>query len=130
MSFEEQQYQVYLSASEKDRGSIKWSMSMMMPEHVSMLKERNKRDGYIPRPVLEQWELEDMQSNLAIASAMKCELEYKLWNNGKFEMHCGVITRLNETTRQFYYLDTFGNNCGPYSLDDVVDITPVDYREY
>lgn len=130
MTFEEQQYQVYLSALEKDRGSIKWSMAMMMPEHVHLLQKDKERDGFIQKPYLEEWELEDLQANMVIASAMKCELEYKLWNNGKFEMHRGVVTRINEHTRQFYYLDPFGNNCGPYSLDDVVDITPVDYREY
>ncbi|WP_170061483.1 hypothetical protein [Rummeliibacillus pycnus] len=55
MTFEEQQYQVYLSAKQKDRGSIKWSMAMMMPEHVHLLqkdkdvmdtlKNHNKKNG-------------------------------------------------------------------------------------
>lgn len=41
-----------------------------------------------------------------------------------------VIIKLNKATREFYYMDPFGNNCGPYNLDDVVNISPVDYREY
>ncbi|WP_397537895.1 YolD-like family protein [Rummeliibacillus pycnus] len=126
MTSEEELYKIYEEAKLKDRGSIKWSMAMMMPEHVHFLKKDRERDGYIQKPQLDEWELDDMQMNLMMALKSKLELEYKIWNNGKFEYHRGVITRINVQTRELYYSDPFMEIKGPIDLDNIFGITPLD----
>ncbi|MFJ8262734.1 YolD-like family protein [Rummeliibacillus sp. NPDC094406] len=129
MSNEEELYNIYEDAKLKDRGNIKWSMAMMMPEHVALLQKEREKENYITKPELDEWELEDMQQNLIMALNSKIELEYKVWNDGKFDFHRGVITRINEQTKEFYYSDPFLNIRGPINLKEVVDISPIDYRE-
>ncbi|MFJ8261388.1 YolD-like family protein [Rummeliibacillus sp. NPDC094406] len=129
MKYEEESQNFIDSLNIKDRGSIKWSMAMMMPEHVALLKKEREKEDYIRKPELTEWELEDMQMNLMMALNIKLELEYKIWNDGKFEYHRGVITRINEQTKEFYYSDPFLNIRGPINLEEVVDISPIDYRE-
>ena len=126
MKYEEESQNYIDSLNIKDRGSIKWSMAMMMPEHVALLKKEREIEDYIRKPELDEWELEDMQQNLMMALHSKIELEYKIWNDGKFEFHRGVITRINEQTKLFYYSDPFMTIQGPINLDNVVGITPLD----
>ena len=126
MSNEEELYKIYEDAKLKDRGNIKWSMAMMMPEHVALLQKESEKENYIKKPGLTEWELEDMQQNLMIALHSRIELEYKIWNDGKFEFHRGVITRIIEQTREFYYSDPFMTIQGPINLDNVVGIEPLD----
>ncbi len=66
--------------------------------------------------------------NLMNALNSKLELEYKIWNDGKFEFHRGVITRIHEQSREFFYSDPFMSIQGPISLDNVVGISPLDLR--
>ncbi|WP_102692330.1 hypothetical protein [Rummeliibacillus pycnus] len=61
MTSEEELYKIYGEVKLKDRGSIKWSISMIMPEHVSMLKQRHELGAWIDKPQLSEWKLEDMQ---------------------------------------------------------------------
>ncbi|WP_186318725.1 YolD-like family protein, partial [Bacillus licheniformis] len=44
----------------KDRGSIKWT-AMMLPEHVSLLRELESRQNKVKRPVLDLSQIEDME---------------------------------------------------------------------
>lgn len=119
----------YEDAKNKDRGSKKWSMSMMLIEHVEALKEWYKEDEYIQKPKLSEWELEDLQHNMSAGLNSKLELEYIIWTDGRLVMHRGIITRIDLDTRKFYYSDPFSNKRGPYNLDDVVKINPLIYRE-
>lgn len=119
----------YEDAKNKDRGSKKWSMSMMLIEHVEALKKWYKEDEYIPKPQLADWELEDLQHNMSAGLNSKLELEYSIWTDGRLVMHRGIITRIDLDTRQFYYSDPFDRKRGPYSLDNVVKINPITFRE-
>ncbi|WP_146547947.1 YolD-like family protein [Rummeliibacillus suwonensis] len=113
----------------KDRGSKKWSTSMMLIEHVATLKKWKEEENYIPKPQLAEWELEDLQHNMKVGLKSKLELEYIIWTDGRLVMHRGVITRIDLDTQQFYYIDPFDKQRGPYSLDDVVKINSIAFCE-
>lgn len=126
MSFEERQYQVYLSAKLKDRRNKKWAMSMMLIEHIEMLKKQERLDTYIPKPRLAEWELEDLQLNLTMALNSNLELKFKMWCNGNFNYYCGLITNIDTSNRIFYYTDSLNESHGPFAIDDIVHIQVVD----
>ncbi|MEC3608749.1 YolD-like family protein [Bacillus glycinifermentans] len=44
----------------KDRGTIKWT-AMMLPEHVSLLRELETNLNRVKRPVLDMAQIEDME---------------------------------------------------------------------
>lgn len=92
-------------------------------------KKWKEEENYIPKPQLAEWELEDLQHNMKVGLKSKLELEYIIWTDGRLVMHRGVITRIDLDTRQFYYIDPFDKQRGPYSLDDVVKINPIAFCE-
>lgn len=126
--FAERQYKVFESAKLKDRAN-KWSMSMMMTEHVDLIKKEIEQQKFIEKPMLEVWELQGIQEDMEISIKTKCDVDIKVWNHGKYEVHRGIINKVNENSRQIYYSDPFNKTCGPINLDNIVDIEPVDYIE-
>ncbi|MFD2045998.1 YolD-like family protein [Ornithinibacillus salinisoli] len=60
-----------------DRGSIKWT-SMMIPEHVKMLQEIRERQNYKQKPVISDYQKEEINIHLqmAIHNDLTIELEY------------------------------------------------------
>lgn len=56
--------------SNKDRGKIKWT-AMMLPEHIEKLRTWHASDSQVPQPVLEEFELQDIQDLLASALLKK-----------------------------------------------------------
>lgn len=61
----------------KDRGSIKWT-SIMLPEHVNLLKEMWARDEWLEKPMLdEQLVMEiNLKLQLALHNELTVEVEY------------------------------------------------------
>lgn len=114
----------------KDRGSKKWEMSIMLPEHVVMVNQWRKEDGYINKPELSEWDLQVVQEKLEISMKMKCETDIKVWGNGQFEIHHGTISKINNNNRQLFYINPFGVKCGPINLNDIVDILAVEFIEF
>lgn len=56
----------------RDRGKIKWT-AMMLPEHISLLREWQAEDDYVKRPELSEWDLENIQEELERGLKMKCQ---------------------------------------------------------
>ncbi|MGE7837988.1 YolD-like family protein [Viridibacillus arvi] len=126
--FRERWMEVYEIAKLKDRAN-KWSMSMMMTEHVDLIKKDIEQQKFIEKPMLEVWELQGIQEDMEISIKTKCDVDIKVWNQGKYEVHRGIINKVNENRRQIFYSDPFNKTCGPINLDDIVGIEPVDYIE-
>lgn len=75
----------------RDRGNIKWSMSMMLPEHVEALREWMAEDDYIKRPNLSEWDMIELQEEIDLALRRRCDTEVQTWRNGEVKRHVGVI---------------------------------------
>ena len=58
-----------------DRGTIKWT-SMMMPEHIEILKQINEQQEWKEKPMISEFQKEEM--NLALQLALKDDLTIEL----------------------------------------------------
>lgn len=116
---------VYESAKLKHRPN-KWAMSMMMTEHVDLIKKEIEQQKFIEKPMLEVWELQGIQEDMELSIKTKCDVDIKVWNDGKFEVCRGIITRVDERKRQLFYSDPFGKLCKPIHIDNIVDLSPLD----
>lgn len=61
--------------SVNDRGTIKWT-SMMMPEHIEILKQINEQQEWKEKPMISEYQKEEI--NLALQLALKDDLTIEL----------------------------------------------------
>lgn len=87
----------------KDRGNIKWA-SMMMPEHLDVLREY-KQDTTIQRRDLNEWELEEIQQTIDQAYSRQLDIKLEMWQDNKIIQWTGTIKTINFNTNELI-LDT------------------------
>lgn len=87
----------------KDRGNIKWA-SMMMPEHLDVLREY-KQDTTIQRRDLNEWELEEIQQTIDQAHSRQLDIKLEMWQDNKIIQWTGTIKTINFNTNELI-LDT------------------------
>lgn len=76
-----------------DRGQLKWG-SLMLPEHVRMLREWEAADPSKEKPQLDEDELNLLQEEIAIAYRRQCTVEIRYWNNHR-TVSLGIITAID-----------------------------------
>lgn len=115
--------EVYESAKLKHRDD-KWGMSMMLPEHVVLLRNYYEDQKKVPCPELNEWDLEIIQSSLELALNSKADTKIKLWAAGEFFYKRGTIESVDLKRRTIELQDTF--YLFSLKLDDIVDVTLMD----
>lgn len=108
----------------RDRGTKKWAMAMMLPEHVVKLRNWMDEDHYEERPILNEWDLQNIQEGLEIAFTRKCESMVTTWENGKIMRRGGVITEINVKLMHIVLDSPFGID--RISVNDIVGVQCVD----
>ncbi|MER2260855.1 MAG: YolD-like family protein [Psychrobacillus sp.] len=106
------------------RRNIKWGTSMMLPEHVSLLREYYEEVKKEPRPVLTEYDYVLISETLEIAYNSKGDTKIKRWKNGQFVYNRGIIEEIDVKHREIKLQDPF--YLIPIKLDEIVDITIMD----
>ncbi|WP_462405392.1 YolD-like family protein [Gracilibacillus sp. Marseille-QA3620] len=87
----------------RDRGKIKWT-SLMLPEHVSLLREWAQEDSYEMRNELDEQKIEEI--NQIIAEAMEygtaVRITYYKTNARRYESVEGYIHFCNDQARKLH----------------------------
>lgn len=73
-----------------DRGNMKWT-SMMLPEHLKLIKEWKREQFYDKKRELAEWELEEIEQTTQRAFKMKL-IKLTLWDHNKLHDEIGKIT--------------------------------------
>lgn len=100
----------------KDRGRIKWT-AMMLPEHVQMLREWQQEDRYNVKPDLDEFDLEALHEEIALAHRRQCSVEIRFWQNGS-QSCTGIISAIDLPLQQLR-LDT-GTGIETLSFQDII----------
>lgn len=79
----------------KDRGTIKWT-SLMLPEHVQLLKDLWKEDKIKKRPIIDDQTLDMMNEQLINAYVHKQLVRITFSHNGHEQSVCGTIITLDK----------------------------------
>ncbi|WP_217585485.1 YolD-like family protein [Lentibacillus saliphilus] len=103
----------------KDRGTIKWT-SLMLPEHVKMLKELWDEQQIEPRPILDAQELDRFNNQLIQAYETQTSLKIAVYMVNRVSWQTGFITKLDPTSKSIE-LQT-NTHKRSISIYDVVDI--------
>jgi hypothetical protein len=104
----------------QDRGSKKW-VAMMLPEHLKLIRQYNDDSKKIPKPELNEWDLETIQESIELAMKRNVEVKIKLWKDGGFTIYVGKLIWVDLNRRLIEMEDTFKSFS--LRLDEIVDIT-------
>lgn len=107
----------------KDRGNKKW-VAMMIPEHLKILREYVEDQKKIPKPQLNEWDLDIIQDNIQIAMKRNVDVEVKAWKNGEFHFQIGSISWVDIKSRTVKIEDFFKSYV--IKLDEIVDVTVIE----
>lgn len=103
------------------RRNTKWGTSMMLPEHVKLLREYYVEQKRVPRPILGEWDLHAIEETLQIAIKQNCDVLLKIWEDGRLYIRGGAIAKVDLKRRILELEDPFGLHT--FKLDDIVDVT-------
>jgi broad-specificity NMP kinase len=104
----------------RDRGRIKWT-AMMLPEHVKMLRDWVKEDGYEQKKELDEQQLEYMNDILSEAKEVDHKVTITHFRNLTYEMVIGKIHHWDEINRKLRIMDQF-EEIHQMDIDSIVDI--------
>ena len=88
----------------KDRGIAKWT-AMMLPEHVQSLKNLLVDDEKIQKPILDEQEIEEIET--IIFGAMECNqhLIFQIYDNGFITYISGITQYIDHINKKFRVID-------------------------
>ena len=91
----------------RDRGNIKWT-SMMLPEHVSMLREWADEDSYEAEKLLDEQHLEEMDTVMAEAMETGRLVTITHFERKRHQLLIGNIHHYNMLEQKLHIVDRFG----------------------
>jgi YolD-like protein len=78
-----------------ERGTIKWT-SLMMPEHVAMIKEAADRELYdVSQPILSEDRMEELNSIIFEAHENNLQVYVQYFKNRRIQLVEGIISKVN-----------------------------------
>lgn len=85
----------------RDRGNIKWN-SMMLPEHVKLLKEYNENLKKVEKPTLDEQKYEEFNEVIYQAVEGNMTLEFTYYQKGEIKKCVGQINQINNLNREIH----------------------------
>ncbi|MED2945543.1 YolD-like family protein [Bacillus swezeyi] len=113
----------------KDRGTIKWT-AMMLPEHVSMLRELESNHNRVKRPALDVAQIEDMEMIISEAMEFNNTVQFSVFKpvsflngaeTGEIVQIEGHIHYINQQRKVFHVVDSKGDT-NFIKFEDVVGV--------
>ncbi|CAG9621528.1 YolD-like family protein [Sutcliffiella rhizosphaerae] len=105
----------------RDRGTIKWT-SMMLPEHVKMLRDWVKEDTYETRPELDEQRLEELNERFCEALETGREVTITYYEKRRYQLFVGSVHHLDPYKCRLHVVDKFGE-AGWLNMKDILDIS-------
>lgn len=106
-----------------DRGLVKWR-GFMMPEHMALIAEMDWDMHRQPKPLLDDYQIEEMESRLQFAFESKVPVRITEHVGGLEETLTGTVTRLDPITKEISV--RVGEYIERIKWEDVVGVEVVD----
>ncbi|MCY7902134.1 YolD-like family protein [Bacillus inaquosorum] len=105
----------------RDRGTIKYT-SIMLPEHLTQLKQDLIDLSKIEKPSLDDQQIEEMDILVSEALEFNKELKFKLFNNGFVENVTGRVHYINFEQQKLHVKDQ-NDNTVYINMNNIIGVT-------
>ena len=104
----------------RDRGSKKW-VSMMLPEHVKLLKEYNESLLKVKKPILDEQKLQEFNEIISEAMTSNLPLQFTYYYQGVIKILVGRIQVIDSFQRKLRIM-ALTNDIQTLFLEDILEI--------
>ncbi|MFN2745471.1 MULTISPECIES: YolD-like family protein [Bacillus] len=104
----------------KDRGSIKW-VSMMLPEHVELLREYHESLHKHEKPVLDEQKYEELNERICEAMEENRPLQFTYYQQGEMKKLAGRVHYVDALKRELRIMSCTDQH-HRLKLDDIIEI--------
>ncbi len=108
----------------KDRGNIKWT-AMMLPEHVSMIRELKERQNYKTKPIIDEQRLEEFNEIIHFSLQTREAVQLKYFKSGDYRSVIGVIDHVDHSLTSIKVVIEDGSKVQIF-LENIIDMKSVD----
>ena len=105
----------------KDRGMVKWMPAAFMPEQSSMMHEVWKDEERSPKPILDEYQIAEMESKIHYAMECNYFVTLTVWHDGFTEEYKLQVHYLDSINKRIRGKDKDGM-ISNINFDDVLDI--------
>ncbi|MEK3973748.1 YolD-like family protein [Psychrobacillus sp. FSL K6-1267] len=106
------------------RRNIKWGTSMMLTEHVGMLRDYYEEVKKEPKPELTEYDYVLLSESIELAFSSYADTKIKRWKDGRFIYNRGTIDEVDLKRRVIQLQDPF--YLLAIKMDDIVDVIIMD----
>lgn len=78
----------------RDRGNKKW-VSLMLPEHVRMLKDMSVDLKRQNKPLLDEYQIQEFEERIKYAQEFEFPLEFSIFENGFIKNIVGRVMKID-----------------------------------
>lgn len=93
----------------RDRGLMKWASSFMLPEHVELLKGMDFDYHKTDKPVLDEYQLQEIDEKLSAAIEYHMPVIIEMWNDGFFNDIEGTLKRVDNNNKLVWITERSGD---------------------
>lgn len=86
----------------RDRGKQKWQSAFFMPEHMSILKNLSKDYYRGIKPILDEYQIEELESKICYAIEFTYPVKLTTWEDGFEWGYKGLVYRLEPLTKMIH----------------------------
>src|SRR5690625_4845409 len=104
----------------RDRGNIKW-VSLMLPEHVRLLKEYKQDLQAIEKPIVDEQKYEEFNMIISQAIEENIYLEFTYYQKGQLKQIVGQVHHVNQLNKELHII-SHSSNSYQISLKNIVEI--------
>ncbi|MDC3415319.1 YolD-like family protein [Aquibacillus salsiterrae] len=108
-----------------DRGTMKWS-SLMLPEHVEMLRQLWQEDRKKQKPILDEQYLEILNTKLQEALVTQAAVLLTVYRNYDFDTYEGIISAIDLTQNQLKIKTSYPHSLITIELSQIIQLESID----
>ena len=104
----------------RDRGNKKW-VSLMLPEHVKMLRDMSVDLKRQNKPVLDEYQIQEFEERIKYAQEFKLPLEFSLFENGFIKNTVGRVMKMDLLTKKIK-IKTMNDNVEFVHFNEIINV--------
>lgn len=84
----------------RDRGNKKW-VSLMLPEHIKMLKDMSIDLKKQNKPLLDEYQIQEFEERIKYSQEFKLPLEFTIYEQGFIKKIIGKVIKVEPLEKKF-----------------------------
>ncbi|MGV2941358.1 YolD-like family protein [Mesobacillus sp. LC4] len=109
----------------RDRGKLKFMPAHFIPEHRALLRELARDELRQPRPLLDEYEIQEMENQICCAMEYTYEVKITKWDDGFTYEEKGHVHYLDPIRKEVRMV-TDDRSVIVFKFEDIIAVSVID----